>query len=120
MDGTPKTETHKHQGEQGTQTQTFWSGFCSVSMGFAGHTELFGPPPLHVKDHHLSNWRFSGLEKGVFWKGVFSKMAIFWRESLEILESLQSVENNGESDHLLEILQNVEVLGIPRVKRPLS
>ena len=55
---------------------------------------------------------FSGLEKGVFWKGV--------------PENPQTVENRGESDHFLEILENLETLEtleiveIPPVKRPLS
>ena len=44
-------------------------------------------------------------------------------ETLEILESPSSVENKGESDHLLEIPENlevldVEILEIPPVKDP--
>ena len=50
----------------------------------------------------------SGSEKGVFWKrGLFRNVHF-----LEILEN--------ESDQFLEILENLEILEIPPVKRPLS
>ena len=53
-------------------------------------------------------------------------MSTFSRDSrdfLEILGNPQTVENKGESDHFLEILENfeiLEILEIPPVKRPLS
>ena len=52
----------------------------------------------------------SGLEKGVFWKrGLFRKVhcleTLEYLGSLEILENAKTVENKGESDHLLEILE---------------
>ena len=61
----------------------------------------------------------SGSEKGVFWKRGLYRNVHFLEilenlEILEILESSRSVENKGESDHCLEILE------IPPVKRPLS
>ena len=60
----------------------------------------------------------SGSAKGVFWKrGLFRKTHF-----LEILESPR-LENKGESDHLLEILENLDSLEIPEippVKRPFS
>ena len=53
----------------------------------------------------------SGSEKGVFWKrGLFRKVHF-----LEILENPQSVENEGESNHSLEILENLEILAIREV-----
>ena len=43
--------------------------------------------------------------KGVFWtRGLFRKVHVL--EILEILESPQIVEDKGESDHFLEILEN--------------
>ena len=53
---------------------------------------------------------FSGSEKGVFWKrGLFRKVHLLETlenlEILEILENPQTVENKGESDHFLEILE---------------
>ena len=57
----------------------------------------------------------SGSEKGVFWnRGLFRKVHF-----LEILENPQTVENKGECDHPLEILENLEILEIPPVKGPL-
>ena len=52
-----------------------------------------------------------GLEKGVFWKwGLFRKVhfleSLETLEILEILENPQTLENKGESDRLLQILEN--------------
>ena len=52
----------------------------------------------------------SGLEEGVFWKrGLFRKVHFLeileTLEILEILENPQTVENKGEPDHFLEILE---------------
>ena len=56
--------------------------------------------------------QFSGSEKGVFWKrGLFRKVHFPSRDSLEILENPR-LENRGESDHFLEILENLEILEI--------
>ena len=41
-------------------------------------------------------------------------------EILETVESPQSVENKGASDHFVEILEKVKILEIPPAKRPLS
>ena len=67
----------------------------------------------------------SGSEKGVFWKrGLFRK--VHFLEILEILVFLEkspTVEKKGDSDHVLEILENLEILEtleISLVKRPLS
>ena len=63
------------------------------------------------------------LEKGSFQKSPFSRDSREFREILEILENPQTVENKGESDLFLEILENIEILEIleiPPVKRPLS
>ena len=59
----------------------------------------------------------SDSETGVFWKrGLFSKVHFLEIlenfEVLEILESPQTLENKGESNHFLEILE------IPPVNRP--
>ena len=56
----------------------------------------------------------SGSEKGVFWKrGLFSNVHFLEivenLEILEILESRQTMENKGESEHCLEILENLEI-----------
>ena len=64
-------------------------------------------------------------KKGSFGKRVFSEKSFFSRDSREFRDSRepQTVENKGESDHFLEVLENLEVLeilGIPPVKRPLS
>ena len=56
----------------------------------------------------------SGSEKGVFWKrGLFRKVHFLEilenlenLETLEILKNPQGVENKGDSDHFLEILEN--------------
>ena len=66
-----------------------------------------------------------GSEKGVFWKrGLFRKVHFLEilgaLEVLEILENPQTVESKGESDHVLENFENLEILEIPPVKRPLS
>ena len=47
------------------------------------------------------------LEKGSLQKGPFSRDSTEFRDPLEILESSQRVENKGESDHSLEILENL-------------
>ena len=72
---------------------------------------------------HESNLR-SGSEKGVFWKrGLFRKVhENLVKEILGILENRQTLENKGESDHFLEILESLEILEIPEIlpaKRPL-
>ena len=62
------------------------------------------------------------LEKGSFQKSPFSRDSREL-EIFEILENPQTVENKGESDHFLEILENseiLEILEIPPAKRPLS
>ena len=53
----------------------------------------------------------SGSDKGVFWKRGNFRQVHFLEilenlEILEIVENPQSVENKGESDHSLEILEN--------------
>ena len=50
-------------------------------------------------------------------RGSFGKRGLFFQKAVEILEILeipQSMENKGESDHILEILE----IQIPPVKRP--
>ena len=59
----------------------------------------------------LNTYLLSGSEKGVFWKrGLFRKVHLLEiLENLEILEFpeiSQTVENKGDSDHFLEILEN--------------
>ena len=54
------------------------------------------------------------LEKGSFQKGPLC------RDSREFLENPQTVENKAEPDPFLEILENLEILEIPPVKRPFS
>ena len=58
-------------------------------------------------------WTIShrGRKKGVFWKRGLFKSVHFLEiletlENLEILETPQNVDNKGESDHFLEILEN--------------
>ena len=63
---------------------------------------------------------FLGAEKGPWERGLFRKVLLL--EVLEVLEKPQTVENNVESDHFLEILENLDILGLlenPPVKRPL-
>ena len=62
-----------------------------------------------------------GFGKGVFWKrGLFGKVHFLENSEIrEILENPKTVENKGEADHCLEILENLEILEIPPVKRPL-
>ena len=55
----------------------------------------------------------SGSEQGVFWgKGSLKKVhfpeILENLENVEIPENPQSAENKGESDHFLEILENLE------------
>ena len=57
------------------------------------------------------------LEKGSFQASRFSRDSRACGD-LEFLENPQTVENKGESDHFLEILQSLEILEIPPVKRP--
>ena len=52
--------------------------------------------------------RRGSLKKGLFQKIHGLNVEIL--ENLEILESPQSVENNGESDHLLGILENLDII----------
>ena len=54
------------------------------------------------------------MEKGSFKKSPSS------RAYREFIEKPQTVENKGESDHFLEILETSEILEISPVKRPLS
>ena len=69
-----------------------------------------------------------GYGKGVWERGSFQKSPVSrdsreFRDSRhlsEILENSQTLENKGESDHFLEILENLDILEIPPVKRPLS
>ena len=81
-------------------------------------------PRFYRKFWALMLWiRKSGSEKGSSGKGVFQKKVDFLEilEDLEILESPQTVENKEESNHLLEIPENLGILvEIPPVKRPLS
>ena len=62
-------------------------------------------------------------KRGLWRKGLFRKIHFLdipeISELLEILEN-QTVENKGVSDHVLEILENLEIFEIPPVKRPLS
>ena len=55
-------------------------------------------------------------KKGSFGKGVLSEEPSFLEilENLEILQNPQTLENKGESDHFLEILDNSENLEIAR------
>ena len=64
---------------------------------------------------HLARTSFYTLfrvrKKGVFWKrGLFRKVNFLEilenLEILEIVENPQTLENKGESDHFLEILEN--------------
>ena len=57
---------------------------------------------------------FSGSRKGVFWKkGLFRKVHFLEvRENLENPENSRTVANEGESDHFLGILENLETLEI--------
>ena len=67
----------------------------------------FSPPPIRFAPPHITAL-MSGLEKGgLLEKGSFQKSQ-FSRDSREfrskILENPQTLENKGESDHFLEIL----------------
>ena len=60
----------------------------------------------------------SGSEKrGLLEKGSFRKVHLLEilekEKGLEFLENPRTVENPGESDHFLEILEIVEILEIP-------
>ena len=62
---------------------------------------------LRASDHR------SGSEKGVLWKRSLFKNVHFLEklvilETWEILEIYKSVENKGESEHFLEILENLD------------
>ena len=53
------------------------------------------------------SWGF-GQRGLVVWKGVFQKSPFLENlEVLEILDNPQIVANKGESDHFLEILENL-------------
>ena len=56
------------------------------------------------------------LEKGSFQKSPFSRDSRDFRY-LEILENPQTVENKGESEHFLEILENLEIFEILEKKK---
>ena len=66
-------------------------------------------PLRHLRDQSKVAQRqlidiLSGSEKGVFWKrGLFRKVHSL--EIPEILENPQTLEDKGESDHFLEILE---------------
>ena len=67
-----------------------------------------------ISKSFLVNFGKSGfLEKGSFQKSPFSRDSRDFRESREP----QTVENKGESDHFLEVLENLEILETP-VKDP--
>ena len=60
-------------------------------------------------------------KKGSFQKSPFSRDSREFRDSKDFREP-QTVEKKGESDHFVEILENLEILEfleIPPVKRPL-
>ena len=66
---------------------------------------------MHARSVHGLSWRSQeggvdsrGFESGLLEKGPF--------KNLEILENPQTVENKGESDHFLEILENLGILEI--------
>ena len=60
------------------------------------------------------------LKKASFQKSSFSREPKGFRlKNVEILENCQTVGNKGESD-FLEILEELEILEIPPVKRPRS
>ena len=59
------------------------------------------------------------LEKGSFQKSPLSRDSREFRDS-RVLENPQTVEKKGDSDHFVEILENLEILEIPPAKRPLS
>ena len=59
------------------------------------------------------------LERCLFRKVHFLEILVQNVEILEILKNPQSVENKRESDHVL-VLENLEILEIPPVRRPLS
>ena len=70
---------------------------------------------LHVltcNSSQMSLFPASGSEKVFFWKrGLFKK--VLFLENLEILETLENpktLENKGKPNHLLEILENSEIL----------
>ena len=79
------------------------------------------PSAGHCLDSHGFIWfgKRGLLEKGSFQKNPFSRDSREFRDSREP----QTVENKGEADYFLEILENPEILEIPEippVKRPLS
>ena len=59
------------------------------------------------------------LEKGSFQKSPFSRDCREFRDS-GVPENPQTVEKKGDSDHVLENLEILEILEISPVKRPLS
>ena len=70
---------------------------------------------IHAEQQVKHAAKISGSEKlkGVFWKrGLFRKVHSLQTlenlETLEILKNALTVENKGQSDHFLEILQNQE------------
>ena len=64
--------------------------------------------------------RLSCSETGVFLKRVFSENPFLdileTLEVLEFLENLQTVEKKGDSDHFLEILENLEIFRLAPVR----
>ena len=83
------------------------------------HTHTHTSTRTRTRIHMSNGISVSGSEKGVFWKrGLFRNVHFLVilenLEILEIIENAQTVENKGELDHFLEILE------IPPVKRPLS
>ena len=64
------------------------------------------------------------MEKGSCQKSPFPEILENLEiQNLEILDNPQTVENKGDSDHFLEVLEHLEILEIlelPPVERPLS
>ena len=103
----------------GAKPLFYWIECKSVIIAISSKRPLLG----RGQRHGLPKASFFGFGKRVFFgKGVFSDKIHFLEmlenlEIVEILENPQTVENKGESDHYLE---NLEILEIPPVKRPLS
>ena len=68
---------------------------------------LLSRVPNHFAEAKVC-WKFAESQQKSIWKsGLFRKVHCLENlESLEILESSQTLENKGESDHWLEIREN--------------